>query len=164
MSYWTVAKTLPQREHVAAQCLAWQRFDTYLPLIQILRPNREPRIAPLFPNYLFVLIGETGRWYQIGKTIGVARVLCDMYGPVRLPHQEIAKIKKRERNGFVVLPKPRPRWVRGEKIRIARGAFRDHFAIYDGMCAADRHCILMNLLGRSVRMEVSDHDLLPLAF
>lgn len=161
MPYWTVAQTQPQREGVAARFLAMGAYETYLPRIKIKRPHRQTRIAPLFPSYIFVRIELF--WYPVLSTIGISRVLCDCDGPVKLSDHEIAKIRNREVDGFVTLPKKRPRWRVGERIRIQRGTFQNHFAVYDGMSPGDRSRVLLNLLGRQVKVNLASSDIQSLA-
>jgi transcription antitermination factor NusG len=46
----------------------------------------------------------------------------------------------------------RPKFKAGDKIRILEGAFYDCLGIYDGMPDHDRVGILLDLLGRKVRV------------
>jgi transcription antitermination factor NusG len=68
------------------------------------------------------------------------------------------EIRSREdRRGFIRLPKKNHE--RGEKVRITRGMFLDHFGIYDGSSRKDRERVLLDILGRMVPVDVAPGDL-----
>src|SRR5262249_36959057 len=50
----------------------------------------------------------------------------------------IAKLKGRERNGFVELPAPPPGPQHGDGVLIKRGPFADRLALYDGQAPHER--------------------------
>lgn len=57
--------------------------------------------------------------------------------------------------GAIDLPlKIRP----GDRVRVLRGPFRDHLAIYAGMSGRDRIAVLLSLLGgeRRILLPISD--------
>lgn len=151
MSYWTVARTESQREHIAADHLVRRGFESYLPRIKV-----EAKIEPLFPRYVFVRIES--HWHAINATIGVLYVLRDGDCPAVLRDAIIDEIRARQdRKGFVRLPKRTHE--RGEKVRITRGMFADHPGIYDGSSRKDRERVLLAILGRMVPVDVAPGDL-----
>jgi transcriptional antiterminator RfaH len=158
MSYWAIAQTESQRETIAAYFLSIAKFETYLPRIRIHR-GRKSRVVPLFPSYLFVRIID--RWHTIESTIGVTRMIVSGGAPARLRDEELDKIRSREVNGVVKLPKPPGRYAHGDRIAIAKGSFRGHVALFEGMSAHDRCAVLMDLLGRKVRLELAISDVAP---
>ena len=151
MSFWSVAQTESQRERTAQRFLEQNGFETYLPMIKVSRRN-----VPLFPAYLFVRIVD--RWYSIQHTIGVLQLLSSGELPSRLDDKVIAQIRGQERNGVVRLPKPRGLQL-GDRVVVLRGAFFDRVGLYDGQSSRDRQFVLLELLGRSVRVEVGKQDL-----
>ena len=54
-------------------------------------------------------------------------------------------------NGFVQLDH-RPNFSRGDKVSVLAGAFQDRFGLYEGMSGRDRVMVLLDLLGRKVRV------------
>jgi transcriptional antiterminator RfaH len=155
---WYVVQTQPNAENKACAHLARQGFATYLP--RYLKRRRHARrvetvAAPLFPRYLFVLIDMTKqRWRSIYSTIGVSRLICAGDTPTPVADEVVAMLKQREdAAGFVKLERPPPFHV-GEIIRIVYGAFTDCLGLYDSMSDRDRVAVLLDLLGRKVRVLV----------
>jgi transcription antitermination factor NusG len=140
------------RERTAQRFLEHAEFETYLPMI-----SGKNRAGPLFPAYLFVRVGDTG-WSRIDNTIGVLQLLRAGDKPARIADQIIGEIRGRERNGLVRLPE-RPRWQRGDRVRIGKGMFLGQIALFDGMTARERVFVLLNLFGRQTRAQVPVGDL-----
>jgi transcriptional antiterminator RfaH len=152
---WHVAQTHPHAELRAAMHLQRQGFDIYLP--RYLKRRRHARKvetvqAPLFPGYLFVAIDiATQRWRAIHSTVGVAHLVCNGNDPVPLPDAIIRQLQGREQDGFVQLPAPPP-FRAGEAVRIVEGAFASCLGLYEGMKDDERVSVLLDLLGRKVRV------------
>ena len=109
---------------------------------------------PLFPRYMFVTIDvATQRWRSIFSTVGVSRLVCTGDTPLPVPEDVIATLKQREdASGFIKLE--RRTLHSGEKVRVLDGVFTDCFGLYEGMSDCDRVAILLDLLGRKVRVLV----------
>jgi len=154
---WYVVQTQPNAEKKAAAHLERQGFVTYLP--RYLKKRRHARrtetiSAPLFPRYMFVSVDvEAQRWRSIFSTVGVSRLVCTGETPLAVADDVIATLKQREdTSGFIKLE---PRALRrGEKVRVLDGVFTDCFGLYEGMPDRDRVAILLDLLGRKVRVLV----------
>jgi transcription antitermination factor NusG len=65
----------------------------------------------------------------------------------------IAAIRSRERNGFVVLPKPSG-LRRGDRVRVTHGVLAGQLGIYAGMRARQRVEVLLQLLGGTQRVTL----------
>ena len=155
-SRWYLAQTQPRAEAKASLNLRRQGFEIYLP--RYLKQRRharrvEPVLAPLFPGYLFVAIDiNAQRWLSIDSTFGVSRLVRDGDRPAAVPLAIITALKCREdAKGLVVLDQ-RPRFSPGDKVRVLEGPFGDCYGLYDGMSAGERVAILLDLLGRKVRV------------
>ncbi len=153
---WYVVQTRPNAESKAATHLERQGFATYLP--RYCKQRRHARrtdavIAPLFPRYLFVEVDiGVQRWRSIYSTIGVSRLICNGDVPAPVPGHVLATLKQREdAAGFIHFDR-RPPFRPGDKIRILDGLFGDCLGLYDGMPDRDRVAILLDLLGRKVRV------------
>jgi transcriptional antiterminator RfaH len=163
---WYVVQTHPHAEAKAAAHLLRQGYPIYLP--RYLKRRRHARrseivAAPLFPSYLFVAIDMlTQRWYSIQSTIGVSRLVCSGDEPAMLPDGIITELQSRHDDaGFVQLDL-RPEYTPGDKVRIVEGAFAECFGLYEGMADRERVAILLDLLGRKVRV-VLDSDAIAAA-
>jgi len=162
---WFVAHTHPHAEAKATAHLNRQGFEIYLP--RYLKRRRHARrietvAAPLFPRYLFVAIDlNVHRWRSISSTVGVSRLVCNGDDPTRVPVGIVEALRSREdAGGFIKLC--RPRFRAGEKVRVLDGAFSSCLGLFEGMAERERVAILLELLGRKVRV-VLDADLVAAA-
>ncbi|MFZ0150142.1 MAG: transcriptional activator RfaH [Xanthobacteraceae bacterium] len=163
---WFVAHTHPHAEAKATAHLNRQGFEIYFP--RYLKRRRHARrveivSAPLFPRYLFVAIDlNMQRWRSIFSTIGVSRLVCNGDEPTPVPIGILEALKNREdASGFIKLDF-RPRFRAGDKIRVLDGAFSSCLGLFEGMAERERIAILLDLLGRKVRV-VLDADLVVAA-
>ena len=165
-SRWFVAHTHPHGEAKATAHLNRQGFEIYFP--RYLKRRRHARrvetvAAPLFPRYLFVAIDlGVQRWRSIYSTVGVSRLVCNGDDPTPVPGGIVEALKSREDvNGFIKLDS-RPPFRAGDKIRVLDGAFSSCLGLFEGMAERERIAILLDLLGRKVRV-VLDADLIAAA-
>jgi transcriptional antiterminator RfaH len=163
---WFVAHTHPHAENKATTHLNRQGFEIYFP--RYLKRRRHARrieivVAPLFPRYLFVAIDlNIQRWRSIYSTVGVSRLVCNGDDPTPVPDGIVDALRQREdMSGFVKLDLRAP-FRTGEKIRVIDGAFSSCLGLFEGMAERERVAILLDLLGRKVRV-VLDADLVAAA-
>jgi len=163
---WHVVQSQPNAELKAVAHLNRQGFITYLP--RYLKRRRHARridviAAPLFPRYLFIAIDTTAqRWRSINSTIGVSHLVCNGEEPAAVTDNVIKALQRSEdENGLIHLP-ARPRFVAGEKVLIADGAFVGCVGLFEGMRDIERVSVLLDLLGRKVRV-VLDAELISAA-
>ena len=164
--HWYVAHTHPHAEAKATAHLSRQGFDVYFPRY-IKRRRHARRIetvpAPLFPRYLFVAIDlNAQRWRSIFSTVGVSRLVCNGEDPSPVPIGIVEALKNREDAGGCVRLDCRPRFHVGDKIRVLDGAFSSCLGLFEGMAERERVAILLDLLGRKVRV-ILDADLVAAA-
>ena len=156
---WYVVQTQAHAENKAVVHLGRQGFATYLP--RYLKRRRHARridtvAAPLFPRYLFVEIDmSVQRWRSIYSTVGVSRLVGNGDCPMPVADSVISALKCRENtSGFVQLDQ-RSKFKTGDKVRVLEGAFYDCLGIYDGMSDQKRVGVLLDLLGRKVRVSLN---------
>jgi transcriptional antiterminator RfaH len=153
---WYVVHTHVHSEAKAASHLVRQGYSIYLP--RYLKRRRHARrietvAAPLFPRYLFIAIDRmTQRWRSIQSTIGVTHLVCNGDEPATVTDRVIAELRDREdEHGFIQFDR-RPRFARGDKVRVIDGVFDACFGLFEGMADHERVAILIDLLGRKVRV------------
>lgn len=157
---WYVVQTQPHAEAKAVSHLNRQGFDAYLP--RYLKRRRHARQietvrAPLFPRYMFVSIDlATQRWRCIQSTVGVSRLVCNGEDPAPVSDHVIASLRAREDAEGLVHLEPQPRFRPGEQVRITDGALTSCLGLYEGMADGDRVKVLLDLLGRKVRVVVDE--------
>ena len=157
---WYVVQSHPNAEHKAVAHLERQGFPTYLP--RYLKRRRHARrvemvAAPLFPRYLFVTVDmETQRWRSIHSTFGVSRLVCNGDDPAPVPPAVVAALQAREGAGGFVQLERRPRFAPGERVRIVDGVFADTLGLFEGMADRERVAILLDLLGRKVKVVLDE--------
>jgi transcriptional antiterminator RfaH len=155
---WYVAQTHPRSENKAALHLKRQGFEVYLP--QYLKRRSHARKleivpAPLFPQYVFVAIDlQAQRWRAVNSTVGVSRLICHGGFPVEVSCDVVSSLQCRhDEGGFV--RRQREAFRTGQKIRVRDGAFSDFPGFFESMNDGDRVAVLLELLGRKVRVMLS---------
>jgi transcriptional antiterminator RfaH len=155
---WYVVQTQVNAEAKAARNLVRQDFEIYLPRYLKRRSHArkiEKISAPLFPRYLFVRIDRaTQRWRSIQSTFGVARLVCNGPDPAPVAQQVLSALKAREDESGHVRLDQRPKFALGEKVRVLAGVFAENLGLFDGLADRDRVAILLDLLGRKVRVSI----------
>ncbi|UTD28398.1 transcription termination/antitermination protein NusG [Bradyrhizobium sp. WD16] len=156
---WYVVQTQVNSELKAALNLQRQGFKVYLPrYLKLRRHARKLEVVarPLFPRYIFVAIDiAIHRWRSIQSTFGVARLVTNGDDPAMVPEGVVAAIMAQEdEKGFVRLDS-RPAFAPGDKVRVRSGIFMDAAGIFSGVADHDRVAILLDMLGRKVRVLVA---------
>ena len=163
---WYVVQTQVNGEAKAAQNLLRQGFEIYLP--RYLKRRRHARkvdfvARPLFPRYMFVAIDvATQRWRAIQSTQGVSHLVCNGEEPAAVPDGVLGALRAREDERGFVRMEERPAFAPGAKVRVLASAFVDNAGLFDGMGDHDRVAILLEMLGRKVRVHL-DVDLVAAA-
>ena len=163
---WYVVQTQVNGEAKAAENLRRQDYAIYLP--RYLKRRRHARkvdfiAKPLFPRYMFVAIDiATQRWRSVQSTVGVSRLVTNGDEPAAVPEGVVNALRAREdAKGFVNMDAG-PAFAPGDKVRVLAGAFIDNAGLFHGMADHDRVSILLDMLGRKVRVLL-DADLVAAA-
>jgi transcription antitermination factor NusG len=121
---WAVAVTWPNYERRVERALHKDGFEVYLPRL------RNPRTL-LFPRYVFAAPGEL--WCHLRKVYGVSKLLhSDDERPALVPDDQLSHIRQHEdKDGFIQLP-TKPRFRRGQRVRITLGAMTGQVGTYQG--------------------------------
>jgi transcriptional antiterminator RfaH len=155
---WYVVQTQVNSEAKAAANLDRQGFAVYLPRYLKRRSHArkvETVTRPLFPRYLFVAIDIAAqRWRAIQSTLGVSHLVCWSDKPASVEDGVINALRAREDEGGFIKLARRPAFSPGDKVRIIEGAFTDSLALVEGVSDHERVAILLDLLGRKVRVLV----------
>ncbi len=155
---WYAVLTQPHGEAKALAHLDRQGFEGYLP--RFIKRRRHAGktdfvAKALFPSYLFVAMDvEAQRWRAVNSTVGVRKLVCNGDRPAIVDPKIIERLRgQHDERGFIKLD-PGPRFAAGDTVRVTEGAFSDLFGIYEGTGDNQRVAILLDLLGRKVRVSV----------
>ena len=157
MKRWFVAHTQARDEARAARNLERQGFDVFVPRYR--RRRRHARRvdtlrAALFPGYVFVRFdADRARWRSINGTFGVRHLVCQGSRPAPLAEGIVEEIKAREDEDGLVRLDPAP-FTEGQRLRVVDGPFYDYAGLFAEMADHERVVILLNLLGRQLRVPV----------
>lgn len=166
MDRWYVVHTQPQGESKALANLERQGFRTYWPRFAKRRSHAR-RVdtvpASLFPRYLFVRLDpDNAPWRAVRSTYGVAELVCQGDRPSPLPDGVIEALQARQgEDGLVDMPAAhglRP----GAKVRVTEGPLTDLAGVFDGLSDGERVVVLIDMLGRPVRVSLPMETVAPL--
>jgi len=158
MKQWFTVQTHIRSEIKAAFHLKRQGFETYIPQYLKLRRHARKRDivkSPLFPRYIFVTFDiNREHWRAINSTIGINQIICQGDKPAVLEDDVINEIRAREdEKGNIRINKLIP-FSPGQTIQIIKGALADQIGIFECTTGEERVKILLNLLGRSMKVEM----------
>ena len=164
MQQWYAVFSKPRQEAVAEVNLARQGFEVWLPKIQHSR-HRAGRwvklVEPLFPRYLFIRLrrGEDD-FSPIRSTRGVSGLVRVGMQPATIPQAVLDRLQASvdQRTGLLV---PRAMALEpGDRVEVVEGPCRGLEGIFQARSGADRVTILLDILGRANRVNLSRHQVI----
>jgi len=163
--HWYVLYVKSRHEYVTERELNRKGIETYLPSVKKLSrwKDRKKLIDfPLFPGYLFTHIQSIPeKFLKVLQTKGAVTLLYHKPGyPASVPDEEISSIKILVESGREL--DVYPYFKEGSPVRIKRGPLKGAQGILNKK--EDYHMFLINveLLGRSVGVNIYAEDVEPL--
>lgn len=161
---WYAVYTRSRHEQRVYDRLSWAETEVFLPMMETVRQwsDRRKRILlPLFPGYVFVKMA----WHPVIrlnllKVPGVVRIVTDYENPAPIPEQQILAIQRFIASEIHLDPCPYMRV--GQRVEIRRGALKGLQGILVRKKGEYRFVISVDLIQKSVSVEVNAEDLLPL--
>jgi transcription termination/antitermination protein NusG len=162
MAEWFALTVRPRHEKTAAQNLRMRGLEDFLPLYNA-RRQWSDRIQtvelPLFPGYVFCRF-HSKDWLRVLGTPGVSTVVGFGKQPAPVSGAEIDAIQKMLTSGMRVSPWP---YIQaGTQVEIAGGALSGLRGIALREKGVDRLVVNVELLRRSVAVEIDRALLTPL--
>ena len=159
MNRWYAALCKPRQEMVAEANLANQGYAVYLPRLKD-KHRRGGRwvdtVEPLFPRYLFVAAGlESQSLAPIRSTRGVSALVRFGGQPATVADYLIEALRKREDPATGLHGCTRPLFAPGAHIKLLEGPLAGLEGMFAAETGDERVVVLMELLGRLNRFEVS---------
>ncbi len=161
--HWFAVYTTARHEKRVEEHLRWCEVESFLPLYRTTRrwQNRckVQLDLPLFPNYIFVRIPAVERIKILGVP-GVLSIVGAGSKPIPLPEMEI-EVLRAARN--VRRIEPHPYLVVGNRARIRSGPMAGVEGVLIRKKSGFRVVLSLDLIMRSVAVEVDADELEPLA-
>lgn len=158
---WLAVFVNSHHEKRVSQHLTQRRLESFLPLYSEVHRWTNRRKAtvelPLFPNYIFVRI-ERGQRAQVLSIPGVLSIVGCGCEPAQLPDHEIELLRSRI---HLCHFKPHPYLTVGQQVRMKAGAMEGMEGILLREKNDVRVVISLNLIQRSVAVEVDAKDVEP---
>ena len=97
---------------------------------------------------------EIDGWRSVNGTRGVGYILLNDGHPVSMPTSVIDTLKSQENEQGIVPISCVETFVKGERLRIVDGGFKDQIAIFEKMDDKQRVQLLLNFLGRETKISL----------
>ena len=160
--FWYAAYTSANHEKRAAAEISRRGVESFLPLYRAVRRWSDRRVElemPLFPGYVFVHLALRER-LKVLQVPGVARLVGFGGLPAALPDEQVEALRA-GLNGQM-LAKPHSYLVVGRRVRIVRGPLCGAEGILVRKKSIYRVVLSLELIMRSVAVEVDAADVEPL--
>lgn len=158
---WFVAYTQALRENIAEFQLRRQGFSVYLPRYRAERRHArrtDTVLRPLFPRYLFVAPSDSSPPISVANSsIGVVGLVSSVKGRgfATVSQNVVAALWQREdSDGFVRIDRDEA-MVAGEAVLVTQGPMADMTGIFESRDDRSRVVVLLEMLGRAVRVRLS---------
>ncbi len=156
---WYAVYTCARHERRVAEQIERRSFTCFLPVYRSVRrwkDRRKELELALFPSYVFVQMALENRM-QVLQVPGVVRLVSCQGQPVALPAEEIAALQNRLSGDARIEPHPYLR--AGRRVRVRQGAMQGLEGIFVRRKDCCRVVFSIDLLMRSVAVEVDEADL-----
>ena len=156
---WVAVYTVARHEKVVARQLEERRIETFLPLYRSLHQwkdrKKEVELA-LFPSYVFARL-LTSKKLPVLQVSGVVSIVTFNGELAVLPEQEMSALRNGLHNQLCV--EPCPYLKVGRRVRVVRGPMAGAEGILSRKKDRYRFVISVDVLMRSVAVEVDASDL-----
>ena len=159
---WHAAYTNANHEKRVAEQLMRRSVEHFLPLYGSVRQWKDRRVQlqlPLFPGYVFVRMALQDRM-RVQQVPGVARLIGFDGHPSILAEEEIETLKKLLVSG--IRAEPFPYLTGGRHMRISAGPLAGREGIVVRRKGSLRVVLSIDLVQRSILLDVDANDLEPL--
>lgn len=158
---WFILQFKPNSHHQASRNLNKQGFETFLPLYKSTSRKATRFInvtRPLFPGYMFILFDSACTMQsKINNTYGVSRLVTFNSTLKSVPTSFINNLTNRCDSSGKLLPEKK--LIKGDQVKVSNGPFSNLFATVETFDAEQRIWILMDLMGRKIKVETNLNEL-----
>ena len=159
MKRWYALYTNSREEVWARTNLEEAGLEVYLPMY-LKRRSHARKVdwvkTPLFPRYIFVRADvSAGDRPAMAYAPGVGYILSFGGKLATVEDRLIEAMRRREDESGMITMGIEPLFKKGQQVRVANGAFSDHVGIFQCTSDDQRVYVLLDLMGRSVRVRLS---------
>jgi transcription antitermination factor NusG len=161
-AHWYAIYTCSRHEKVVANQLGQRQIETFLPLYRSWhrwKDRRKQVELALFPSYVFVRIARHQQ-LRVLQVPGVVTLVSFHGKPESLPEREIDALRSGLEGGLHV--EPHPYLQVGQKVRVLRGPMAGTEGILSRKKEKFRVVISIDVLMRSIAIEVDGDDVEPI--
>lgn len=158
-SRWYAAYTSARHEKRVAGQMANARLESFLPVYKSVRrwkDRRKELELPLFPGYVFVRIALKDR-LEVLRLPGVVQFVAFQGKPAALPEHDIEALRCGLQTGAPI--QPHPYLKAGRRVRVRSGAMQGVEGVLVRKKDSLRVVMTIDLIMRSVALEVDAADL-----
>ena len=159
---WYAAYTCANHEKKVREQLEQRSVEAFLPVYETLRRWKDRRVQvemPLFPGYVFVRLALVDR-LRVLQVPSVVRLVGFNGHPSALPDEEFEALKKGLTCG--VRAKPHPFLTVGRRVRIKSGPLEGRQGILLRRAGRLRVVLSIDLIMRSIIVEVDAAEIEPI--
>jgi len=160
---WFILQFKPNSHHQATTNLNRQGFETFLPLHDTTSRKVSRFITtnkPLFPGYMFITFNRAeSKWHKINNTYGVSRLVTFNAKLKPIPTTFIDNLMMRYDLSGKLLPIKKLK--KGDQVKLLKGPFANFIATVETYETDQRIWILMDLMGRQIKMQTPSNTLQP---
>lgn len=159
---WYAAYTRVRHEKSVARQLADRQVDCFLPVYRSLRrwkDRRKELELALFPGYVFVHIAQRAQ-LAVLQVPSVVSLVNFQGRPAPIPNTEIESLRRGLSGQARV--EPHPYLTIGRRVRITHGPLAGAEGLLDRRKDSFRVVLSINLLMRSVSVEVDESEIEPI--
>jgi len=152
---WYVVQSKPREEERARHFLEEKGFDTYLPMMEVLKVRGFKNVkteSALFPGYLFCRFNPDESLAHVRWTRGVKKLLPESVNPIPVDNEVVKAIRNLQQKDGVIRKQPLQQL---DKIRIARGPMKDILGVFDYWTSDQgRVKVLLNFISYQASVEL----------
>jgi len=158
---WFILQFKANSHQQAVKNLNRQGFETFLPLHNTTSRKASQFIntsQPLFPGYMFVTFDKAeSKWHKINNTYGVLRLVTFNSILKSIPATFINNLMKRYDLSGKLLPMQKLK--KGDQVKVLNGPFANFIATVEEHETDQRIWVLMDLMGRKIKIETFSDSL-----
>ena len=154
---WYVALTRPKSETFAAEHLARQDFEYFLPRMAVTRRRARRFVTsfdPVFPGYIFIRMDLSyDLWRKVNGTRGIRTLIMAGERPLAVSPGVVETLRASTGDGgaLVFRKSLRP----GAEVRLVSGPFAEALGVVERLGSRDRVSLLLSLVGGDVRIHTT---------